>query len=250
MSSKLCIVFAFALLAVGVFAQERTCPCSFVNEFPDCVYPAPTEGTCFTESCAGWICSPEASSTTTCRVTSSPSYAITGPNGQCAPAVSTLVVPEWSGSLEGGFFCGSGCNGEAELAVSDVSVSTPEQIGSSNAYLYINIFPNTVIAAAFSFSMENTAACEGAENTLTAFHVHRKSDGSNTGPVAWTICGGGGTPCPSGLAGFSGTYILVYNGNAALAPIELSAIQNNPSGYYVNLHTPCAPSGLIRGEFA
>mmetsp|Transcript_2116 Transcript_2116/g.3733 ORF Transcript_2116/g.3733 Transcript_2116/m.3733 type:complete len:249 (-) Transcript_2116:222-968(-) len=243
--------FAIACaLLVGAVSADHLCPCAFISEFPGCVYPTATEGFCGTESCAGWSCVPEGSGTTTCEITETLSYVLTGSDGSCAPMLTSGITPEWS-VLSNGFFCGPGCLNSFAVSLSDVSASTPAQIGSSFASITFNVFPGAEMAGAFYYQMENTAACGGGSNEIAAMHVHIKNAGSQTGPVAFTICGNpGGQMCPPGLQGTSGTYLTAFNGDPANAAAAIDNLTNNPSEYYVNLHTACAPGGLIRGEFA
>lgn len=75
-----------------------------------------------------------------------------------------------------------------------------------------------------------------------AGHIHLKSPGQPTGGVILHIFGtGDGAPAPTGYP----TAKICRQ-----APVELiEQISQHPENYYINLHNPTHPSGVVRGEF-
>lgn len=88
----------------------------------------------------------------------------------------------------------------------------------------------TVDASSGEVCAKVTSTVKGA----AAMHIHKGASGAN-GAVVVTLdvkSINGGSICAKGTAAVAG------------------AIAANPAGYYVNIHTPAAPGGALRGQLA
>lgn len=88
----------------------------------------------------------------------------------------------------------------------------------------------TVDASSGEVCAKVTSTVKGA----AAMHIHKGASGAN-GAVVVTLdvkSINGGSICAKGTAAVAG------------------AIAADPAGYYVNIHTPAAPGGALRGQLA
>ncbi|MCI0582090.1 MAG: CHRD domain-containing protein [Chloroflexi bacterium] len=97
----------------------------------------------------------------------------------------------------------------------------------------------------FTYTVDGGTLCYTLEVTgLTvapvAAHIH-PAPRNVAGPVAVPL----GTP--SGATGSSAGCITAAEGGA-MTPAELAAIVADPTGFYVNVHTPSFPGGEVRGQ--
>ncbi len=84
----------------------------------------------------------------------------------------------------------------------------------------------------------------GQAEKLTGFHIHRGGEGV-AGPVVINT----GLRGPIDAAAGAGQLFYGVNVDPTDANVTLlTAIQNNPAGYYVNLHTETNPGGQFRGQ--
>lgn len=84
----------------------------------------------------------------------------------------------------------------------------------------------------------------GQGETITAYHIHRGRPGQN-GPV---VIGGqlsGNLPVNTGTPARLNSSVMI-NDDARLEAIK--NILDNPTNYYVNVHSSSQPGGLIRGQ--
>lgn len=73
-------------------------------------------------------------------------------------------------------------------------------------------------------------------STPNAAHIHQGEAGTN-GPIRVTL-----VPPDAGTAGTSSGCVSGISGTL------LAQIRNNPSGFYVNVHTSQFPQGAVRGQ--
>jgi hypothetical protein len=76
-------------------------------------------------------------------------------------------------------------------------------------------------------------------SAITVSHIHTGAFGV-PGPVYVGFIPPGGVPTAGGAAG----YTVTMNATGD----QLTAIMNNPAGYYFNVHTQQNPNGVMRGQ--
>ncbi len=109
-----------------------------------------------------------------------------------------------------------------------------------------------VIAAAAIFNAEYTGVDSVSGTTFTGFHIHKQVAGV-IGPVFLNTGIGGGTASVPSAASGTGTlnYVVGVAPADATFANEVDAINglfDNPSGYYINIHTDVFGGGVIRDQ--
>jgi hypothetical protein len=122
-------------------------------------------------------------------------------------------------------------------------VTNAESSGSGNITITFNLTRDAsgnVTAGTADF--QGTFTGFPAGTILTAAHIHPGATGVNGSPLINVGLTSGEVTFPQG----SGS--LVKTGVTISPPENATAIINNPSGYYFNIHTGANPGGVARGQ--
>ena len=117
---------------------------------------------------------------------------------------------------------------------------------STVTMLYTTTPQNVLTSANFNFDINYTGM--PADTVFTGYHIHRGAAGANGGVTIDT--GVSGTNTVAANANGTGTlsYDVEVNMNAAAQVNTAYDIINDPSAFYVNIHTRIFPGGFCRGQ--
>ena len=228
------MVLAVALVAVAatLVAAQEYCRCNSA-EFETCTFPTAEPGVCLQGQCAGATCTSQGQ--WVCKQEVLPVYTEME-GGECIESSGLQAMPLWT-------------NERFASQVMNVSQADPAEVGNSGAgFLFWLLDSSKQIFFAGSYRIDQTEACGGSQN-ITVAHLHRLNPGGMTGPPIWYLCGDpmNELPCPTATSGGWAPSPSAQVAIPVSAAADFNDFKNNPSQYYVNIHTTCAPVGLIRG---
>jgi uncharacterized protein (TIGR03437 family) len=126
-------------------------------------------------------------------------------------------------------------------AVTDLNAS-----GSATIWLHVvRDGSGQVVSGSVDFNVRYNFP---GEVTITGMHIHRGAAGTN-GPVTIGAIGGAAGPAVTDATGQGGLERQAQVPPSATDALDtIRGMLQDPSGYYLNLHTPALPNGAMRGQ--
>ena len=136
----------------------------------------------------------------------------------------------------------------AAILTGNGETPTPTVNASGYAVILVHVEKNSdgsIAAAAIDFNV--SYKFPGATN-IVGLHIHKGAAGTN-GPIVYPTVIGTVNPVAVGASGIGSTQQQVEVG-ATPGPVSVADLIANPQNYYVNIHTPADPAGVVRGQLA